>query len=298
MIYLDEMLTFVHEHGLLVDHIRADGNIHRSATVDKPNSLEAWLIVIGNYITVGNWRTGIKYTWHPEGKHLTCQDKEELRLARKAYDVELIRKQVEALAHCQDIWQFSDTVKNHPYLNKKNINAHIARLDHYSNLLIPICSLDGELVSLQFISADGQKRFKRGGSLKGHAALIGDFNKASVVLICEGYATGCSLYEATQLPVVVAFNAGNLALVSKAMAKEHPTIKLVICADNDHQGQRNTGVNVGLDKARMVAEQLNVILLWPEFNPDNDGSDFNDVHCQQGLNALTNMLMPAINGGR
>ena len=153
-------------------------------------------------------------------------------------------------------------------------------------------------MSLQFISSDGQKRFKRGASLKGNASLIGDFDNPDTLLICEGYATGCSLHEATQLTVVVAFNAGNLAVVSKAMAKAHPTIKLVICADNDHQGQRKTGVNVGLDKARMVADQLNVMLLWPEFHPDNDGSDFNDIHCQQGLDALTNMLMPAINGGR
>ena len=99
------------------------------------------------------------------------------------------------------------------------------------------------------------------------------------------------------MPVVVAFNASNLAVVSKAIAKAYPKNRLVICADNDHKTQKKTGVNIGLDKACLVSEQLNIALIWPQFQTDNNGSDFNDIHCQYGLPELTNMLMSAIKGG-
>jgi putative DNA primase/helicase len=49
----------------------------------------------------------------------------------------------------------------------------------------------------------------------------------------EGWATGATLHEATGLPVVVAFNAGNLLLVAKLIRREYPAARLVICADND-----------------------------------------------------------------
>ena len=297
MSHLNEMDAFVLEQGVLAAPVKLDGKLRRAKTVDRPNSQEAWLVAYPNHLTIGNWRTGMKCTWRPQGVTPTNQDKEELRLARIAYKAEIVKKQLEAIVHCQDIWQSTEPVTNHPYLIKKQIKAYTARLHHNNTLAVPICSLNGELMSLQFISSDGQKRFKRGASLKGNASLIGDFDNPHTLLVCEGYATGCSLHEATRLPVVVAFNANNLAVVSQSLSIENPNIKLVICADNDHQNQRKTGVNVGLEKARIVAEQLNVLRLWPEFYPDNDGSDFNDIHCQQGLGALTNMLMPAINGG-
>jgi len=185
----------------------------------------------------------------------------------------------------------------HPYVTKKQINPYCARIDQHSNLVVPILDNVGELVNLQFIDAEGNKRFKAGAKLKGCALMLGSLSNQTTLLICEGYATGCSLHEASGMPVVVAFNAGNLAIVSKAIAKSHQKNRLVICADNDHQTQNKTGVNVGLDKARLVSEQLNAALIWPQFQPDNTGSDFNDIHCQYGLIALTNMLMPAINGG-
>lgn len=301
MEHYNEMLAAAREFGLDIDHLDGDSKWQRARTFSKPKKKNGSLYIFpgAKAMILHDWQLNITKTWRPQGYSFTHQDKVELNLIREAEKTKRIKNQQKAIRRCKSIWrQSSSSASNHPYIIKKGIKPYIARVDHFNNLLISGCSIGGELKLLQFISTEGDKRFKSDAPLKGHAALIGDFHNASVVLICEGYATGCSLHEATGQPVVVAFNAGNLTVVSKAMAKVHPTTKLVICADNDHQTERKTGVNVGLDKARMVAEQLNVMLLWPEFHPDNDGSDFNDIHCQQGLDALTNMLMPAINGGR
>ena len=45
---------------------------------------------------------------------------------------------------------------------------------------------------------------------------------AAALCIAEGFATGASIHEATGLPVAVAFNAGNLEPVAKALRKQVP----------------------------------------------------------------------------
>ncbi len=51
---------------------------------------------------------------------------------------------------------------------------------------------------------------------------IGDVNGAVAVCICEGFATGASIHEATDYPVVVAFNAGNLGPVARVLRRGSP----------------------------------------------------------------------------
>lgn len=66
--------------------------------------------------------------------------------------------------------------------------------------------------------ADGtDKLFLKGGRKSGLWHWCGDPAGASVLLIAEGYATAASLHQATGRPVAVAFDAGNLAHVAKAL---------------------------------------------------------------------------------
>jgi putative DNA primase/helicase len=74
-------------------------------------------------------------------------------------------------------------------------------------LLVPVHVKD-KLTSLQFIEEDGTKRFLSGGEIKGGCCILG--SPAEVICIAGGYATGCTIHEATGHAVVVAFNAGNL----------------------------------------------------------------------------------------
>ncbi|MBK6657710.1 MAG: hypothetical protein IPG43_05945 [Proteobacteria bacterium] len=41
------------------------------------------------------------------------------------------------------------------------------------------------------------------------------------------------MHAATGYPVAVAFNAGNLAAVTRALRQSHPRARLIVCADDD-----------------------------------------------------------------
>lgn len=95
------------------------------------------------------------------------------------------------------------------------------------------------------------------------------------VLVCEGYATGASLFMATNLPTLVAFNAGNIEPVVAAIREVNPELKITICADYDvpsMTGQKAAEHAAALHGCRVVC-------------PDNYGRkmDYNDVHIQYGL---------------
>ena len=75
--------------------------------------------------------------------------------------------------------------------------------------------------------------------------------------LCEGYATGVSLHMATQKPVAVAFDAGNLEIVAEKLREKFPHAQIVICADTDHAVKRDGRVNnVGVERARLARLKL------------------------------------------
>ena len=108
-------------------------------------------------------------------------------------------------------------------------------------LIIPIRNGRGEIVSLQGIFAyettgGSNKEFLRGGQKAGCFFRIGPpttDESTSVIVICEGYATGASIYEATGATVLVAFDAGNLGRVAKVVRTAKPAIRIVLAADDD-----------------------------------------------------------------
>jgi putative DNA primase/helicase len=98
---------------------------------------------------------------------------------------------------------------------------------HNGALVIPL--RDGNnLHSLQFIDADGQKRFLTDGRVAGSYFAIGDPKGAAALCIAEGYATGATIFEATNYPVAVAFNAGNLEPVARALRAKIPEMDMIV----------------------------------------------------------------------
>lgn len=70
-------------------------------------------------------------------------------------------------------------------------------------LIIPMFNSNREFVNIQFIDADGNKRFLSGGRKKEYFAVIGEYEQGQPMLICEGCATGASLHDITGHFVVV-----------------------------------------------------------------------------------------------
>ncbi|MDQ6962976.1 MAG: DUF927 domain-containing protein, partial [Mariprofundaceae bacterium] len=178
----------------------------------------------------------------------------------------------------------SECPASHPYLEKKDVKPlGIMQFNQYGSLCVVVpVRIDGELTSLQFIQANGDKRFLKDGQLKGGFHLIGTPSKR--LIVCEGYATACTIHEATGEAVAIAFNAGNLSPVVKALRLKFPELSLVVAADNDHKKEAEGKGNAGLTKGTEAAELGNATLVYP---PESfNGSDFNDMAAEYGLDAI------------
>ena len=128
-------------------------------------------------------------------------------------------------------------------------------------MVVPVRNIGGELVGLQFIDADGDKKFLTGTPKTGCFHLIGELAPRAPLIIAEGYATAASVHMATQYPAVVAFDAGNLLPVARAWRDAAPDQEIIIAADNDAA----TAGNPGLMKARAAALAVGARLCWPTF---------------------------------
>jgi putative DNA primase/helicase len=269
--------------------IIADGKIHRFSSNGKTKDDSGWYVLYSDGIpagSYGDWRTGLTQTWVADsGRQLTPAESAanqariaSMKLQREADDINI---KAEAKSRANDLWSKAKVVTEHPYLTNKGIKAYCIKQSGDA-LVIPLRA-EGEIQSLQFIQADGGKKFLTGGRIKGCYFSIG--NPRHVIYICEGYATGASIYEATKEAVVIAFNAGNLISVAKSLRDKFPTIKLVICADDDAS-------SVGVDQANKAAHDAGADVVLPDFGNDRpDGmTDFNDLHQLKGLDAVKQQM--------
>lgn len=240
-----------------------DGRIHRYRVAgDKAGSTNGWYVLREQagrqFATFGSWKTGQQHHW---------QDRQDRQIAvmSKAERAELQRAKAEALrlrdaeqakvheaarAKAQRLWDRARPAPDsHPYLVKKRVRGFGAR-QLGEALLIPARDAAGVLHTLQFIGADGTKRFLTGGRIKGCYCAIG--RPADVLLLAEGFATAATLFEATGHATAACFSAGNLVEVARCLRAKFPALKFVICADDDRGTQGNPGRTAALAAARAV----------------------------------------------
>lgn len=179
------------------------------------------------------------------------------------------------------------------YLEKKGVGAHGVRYTPQGALAVAMHDAMGRVHGLQFIldSKRHARRIKQlgrkktywppGVSTTGHYFLIGA--PRGLVLVAEGYATAATLHEATGHPVAVAFDAGNLAHVVKALRKRYRDDRILVCADDDYLTDGNPGVTAASSAALVVQGAA-----WaaPRFTVDRGGkklTDYNDLQALEGL---------------
>lgn len=176
------------------------------------------------------------------------------------------------------IFKASKECYEHPYLKQKHVKPFGVKI-YESSLLIPIFDIDGRLSSLQFIDENGQKRFLGRAKKKGCFFSIGDLEKHETIIICEGYATGATIFDILHKPVVIAFDAGNLKAVAIEIRKKYKDKKIIFAADNDQY----SSINVGIEKAFEAAVEVEGLVVKPEFeDTDTKPTDFNDLYILEG----------------
>ncbi|MCG8092611.1 MAG: toprim domain-containing protein [Candidatus Thiodiazotropha endolucinida] len=271
--------------GLEPPDVIVPGTLHRfPGNGKRPTNRAGWCLLFDDRRggCFGDWSTGLSETWQAEWDK-PCSRAERAAFARRVEEAkrqaetERLTRQANAANRAAAIWNPATPAPgNHPYLIRKHIQPHGARL-YKDALTLPVMDFSGRLTSLQFIDTDGGKLLLSGGRKRGcFIPVAGDMKEPARVIICEGWATGCTLaeYEPTAL-VLAAIDAGNLAQVAMASHHRWPSTELVIAGDDDRQ----TVGNPGATKAKAAAIASGALLALPQWPEDVPAhlSDFNDL---------------------
>ncbi|CAH1387979.1 DUF5906 domain-containing protein [Candidatus Nitrotoga sp. M5] len=205
--------------------------------------------------------------------------------------------EAERAAHdASRVWKAYVPSGESDYLNRKGVAAHGVRFDPngHGTVVVPMCDAYGKVHGLQIIRGKNRgnklekQYFPAGLSKQGHYHLIGG-SPVWICLVAEGYATAASLYQATNLPVAVAFDAGNLIHVATTLRKAYTRAKFLVCADDDYLTDGNPGITL----ASAAALAVSGAWVAPGFASDRGGNkitDFNDLHALQGLHAVRSQI--------
>jgi putative DNA primase/helicase len=170
------------------------------------------------------------------------------------------------------------------YLLKKGVTAHKTFKVYHGNLSIDGRPADGALIvpigderglsGLEFIWEDGTKRPLPGGDYKAKYFRFGEA-PTDKLNICEGISTGASIFAATNTPTFCARSCSNLKNVAQALQQRYPDCSITICGD----------ISNGEQDANKAAQAVQGFLVLPQFLK-GEGSDFNDLHQIEGLEAV------------
>jgi putative DNA primase/helicase len=178
----EKLLGACRDIGVEFKSVSVDGKWHRAnVKSNSPGKGDASIKIFpdGKGGIVKNWKSGeqrvvfddqsskTKLTTKSGAGNDVVSIKTQSEMANDAY--------LEAAKKANKLWNISEPASmDHPYLIKKKIGPHGIR--QYKEALIVPIYVDGEIVSLQFISPDGSKRFLKGGRTKGGYFMIKEKN--------------------------------------------------------------------------------------------------------------------------
>ena len=296
----EEFRQFIASNGMEPPaEIIADGKVHRFSTNGKRSDAAGWYCLHLDGLPAGifgDWRQGLTVTWCSKQSSEMTQDEREanrqrMRQIRQQRDAEQAEAQAQAAHEAAQQWEAAIPASTeHGYLSRKGVQPHGLKVNGDGLLLVPLRDTQGKLHSLQTIAPDGTKRFLKDGRVQGCYHAIG--KPADAIVVCEGYATGASIHEATGAAVAVSFNAGNLLPVARAIRAKYPGMALLVAADDDYR----TPGNPGMDQARHAANAVQGTVAVPEFGADRPegATDFNDLHQAQGPDAVKRCIDAAM----
>ncbi len=285
-----EVETWLKSCGLAVERVELDGEFHRvdgKKRGKKAGWYKGWETPVRACVA-GDWSIGEKWEWRTTGAVSKETANEVRRLQQEAIvAAEMARssKQEHIAVEIRVVLSLLNPApRDHSYLAAKDIRPH-GTLANGVALYVPNSDVNGTVWGAQRIFPEGNKRWHSGQRVAGTFFQIGELCKRAY--ICEGFATGASIYECTGATVFCAFAANNLKGVAVALAKKHPGVEWVIAGDDDFA----TDKNPGRSNAVGAAEAIGAPAIFPEF-PDSGsrGTDFNDLMLISGRDEVRRQL--------
>lgn len=278
-----------------------DNKRHRFKTTGRKDESGVYCLDITGDFAYGyakDYRSGVCLGFSSKSKRrLTNAERENLKLEIEASKAKAALELQKARALCrakaERIWgRIHKDGPQTPYEARKGIQRYgVCTIG--DNLVVPVTNGD-EIVSLQFISPDGTKKFLRDTDKTGNYFPIGESPaRGEKIILCEGYATGASIHEATGIYTIVCFDAGNILPVAKKLCKKYD---IIFAADNDEATVINgVSKNTGLLSAEQAAKDVGGVVCAP---PSLEGiehlprsRDFNDLHKECGLDAVREAIL-------
>lgn len=275
------------------DQVIMDGKIHRfksgtKGSGNKGGDKPGWYLIFGDGVPAGRfgcWRMGFESPWRADvGRQFSpaeeMQHARRIAEAKAIRNAELERQHEVASATVETIWASAQAASpEHPYLKRKGIGVHGARVTGDGRLVVPLYGQDGHLSSLQYIAHDGSKLYHPGGQTGGKFWMLGTMDEPGTLFVAEGFATAATIHETTGRPCVVSYSASSIVPVTGSLREMYGSSQdIVIVADHDKHG-------VGQKYADQASAKYGVRVVMPPI----EGMDAND-YAQAGHD-LTGLLM-------
>ncbi|MDA1330679.1 MAG: AAA family ATPase [Chloroflexi bacterium] len=268
--------------------LEIDGQLHRFSTKGRKRDDSGWYVIFPDEPVAGRfgcWRDQIDCVFRADiGRDLSAAENMAIvrrqSEARDERERERAKKADVAASTVETIWRDAIAASpDQPYLKKKGIQPHGARLTGDGRLIVPLFAEGGTLSSLQYIS-ETEKRYHPGGSTKGCSWKLGEVTPGPI-FVAEGYATAATIHEVSGRPCVVAYSANNLPLIVGQLREAHgQTQEIVIVADNDES-------RVGRNKADEASAKYGGRIVMPP--TDGDANDY-----QKAGEDLLGLLFPPV----
>lgn len=252
------------------------------------------------FVSFGDWKTNKHFTFKSDG--LTEEEKNDFATAQKQFIEKKTERQFQAKKNVSDIFtrfEQRGSEGQSKYLESKKLPARIPGTivkpsDSGHALVIPMRDEHGEIWNFQTIFDNADKIYFNFARVEGLFFEIPaqpgpDGSCPSVTYVCEGFATGYALAQATGCRVIVAFTLSNL----KHVAPKFPNC--VLALDNDastKQKMIDSGhtapVNPGRDIGGKLAHELGLMAVMP---PGDVSVDYADLWVQGGKAAVLEGLL-------
>lgn len=279
------------------DHPIMDGQKHR-VPVDggKSGAVDGFYVGHLDGHPAGriiNHKTGTDVTWKSKGYTLSDEESARLhaeaatRLANRAAEQEQLQAATAERVGRQ-VATLVPVEQPTPYLQAKGIQPQSGVLTDSAGqkTYIPAFDAEGKQWTMQYIQADGTKRFAKDSKKEGCFHPVGGMDALAVapaLVISEGYATAASNAEALGFATVAAFDSGNLPHVARALHEKFPDKPIIIAGDDDKQQEIERRHNPGRAKAEEAAQAVGGKAIFPIFAPGEQAADpkgftdFNDL---------------------